>query len=121
MVHLRQSGRRWRRHRQWLKRKRREDRNRALQEGPESARSGAQAASLGSAKGVAMSRPARGTMAHFCRPGWFFRLMRDNFSLVPSDSTTCRQLSAAEKTVAGHGLASGASIASGGLESFVFR
>ena len=44
--------------------------------------------------------------------------MRDNFLLVPADLTTCRYLLPAEKTVAGHGLASGASIAAGGLGRF---
>ena len=83
MVHLRQSGRRWRRHLRWLKRKRREDRNRAAREGPESAHSGTQAASLGSAEGVAMSRPARGTMAHFCRRGRFLRAHGGKLVAVP--------------------------------------
>ena len=56
----------------------------------------------------------RGTMADFFRPGWFFRLMLDNFLLVPADLTTCRYLLPAEKTVAGLGRAS---IVSGGLVS----
>ena len=36
-------------------------------------------------------------------------------SLVPADSTTCRQLLPLEGTIAGYGLASGASITSGVL------
>jgi hypothetical protein len=47
--------------------------------------------------------------------------MRENSLLIPSDSTTRRHLLPVEKAVAGHGLASGASIASGGLESFFWR
>ena len=43
----RRSGLRWRRHLRWWKRKRREDRNRALQEVPESAHSGTQVGPLG--------------------------------------------------------------------------
>ena len=43
--------------------------------------------------------------------------MAENFSLLPADSTTRRHLLPGG-TVVGHGLASGASIASSGLGSF---
>ena len=68
-----------------------------------------------------MSGPNRGTMARFCRRGRFFRAHGGKLLAAPGGLDDLSPTVPVEKTIAGPGLASGASIASGGLESNFWR